>query len=87
MNNFNSYLYLSVLVGFACTNAWAMLTGTGTPPFDIKHPMLYAWYEAGDGVNTKTPSDGDAVTQWQDISDHERYMLNHKLDALKEIST
>ena len=52
----------------------------GTPPFDTDHPMLHAWYEAGEGVNDGTAADGDAVVNWLDISGHERHLVRTDAD-------
>jgi len=63
---------LSLVSSTVAANA-AMLAGS--PPFDVDHPMLHAWYEAGEGVNTDTPSDGDAVVTWLDLSGHNRNLV------------
>ena len=56
---------------------YTLIVGTvlaGIPPFGTDHPMLHAWYEAGDGVNDGGAEDGDAVVNWLDISGHERHL-------------
>ncbi|MEE2906709.1 MAG: sialidase family protein, partial [Planctomycetota bacterium] len=52
----------------------------GTPPFDVDHPMLHAWFEASEGVNITPPADGDAVINWLDQSGHERHLVRTDLD-------
>ena len=59
--------------------ATVAFAGDPPPPFDVDHPMLHAWFEAGEGVNDIPPGDGDAVLTWSDLSGHERHLV--RVDA------
>lgn len=41
----------------------------GSPPFDVDHPMLHAWFEAGEGpcIACITDIDGDGSTNVIDL--------------------
>jgi len=51
----------------------------GVPPFDMDHPGLHAYFEAGAGVNDGGAGDGDAIYNWLDQSGHERHLV--RVDA------
>ena len=63
-------MFRLLLTSLFLTNAVTSGNATmlaGSPPFDVDHPMLHAWFEAGEGVNTNTPADGEAVHNWLDL--------------------